>query len=396
MPADAGIDSEEFDNGSSAVEREEAPGAEPIQNRSANREGQREESQRESGDTQREQQEDGDSRERQQREGDEQEEGDGKAASDAAKELNKRKRSLEGRKETIQQQINAKVRERGEIERDTARGRAERDQLLREIQSMRGMRDRLDAGEDVDPRELDRMSGGRGDRRDAGDPRRFDPRRPIEEDRAPWADPRDRRPREEDYRDFSEFSEAIGRWGARQEVRRAEFTRNQRAEMSDRQRWEAQRQSSYAKRYQAFAKENPDFEQEIDRDDLVLTAPMVDAIKDSAVGPQMMLHLARNPEDIDRISRLHPVHAFGEMKKIEARLEGAHSGSRQSTTEQPVTHSKARAPIKPVEHASSRNSGNEHDIPDEDVDMDEHIRRMDARDAQLRKQGVRRGYGARI
>lgn len=363
MPADAGIDTEEFNNGARSTTRETANDddaqdrAVETQPDAADEPAPRESAAPES--------EDEDAR-----------------ASDAAKELNKRKRGLEGRKETIQSQINALVRERGEVERDTARGRAERAALQREIDSLRQMRERVSRGEDVDTRSFER---------DADDPRGFDPRRPAhDDDRQPWSDPNDRRPNEADFGDFAQYAEAVGRWGARQEVRRAEFARQQREQMSHRQQWEAERQKNYADRYQKFAKANPTFEQEINREDLVLTAPMVDVIKDSPVGPQMMLHLARHPDDIDRMAAMHPVLAFGEMKKLEARLEGAHSGSPQSTQ-----HSKARPPIKPVEHASSQASDST-EIPDDDVDVDEHIARMNARDEALRKRGVKRGYGLRV
>jgi hypothetical protein len=364
MPADAGIDTEEFNNGTRAT-RETVTDTASDDGEIASDEATDDRAPRAEAAPAAD---DGDEDAR---------------ASEAAKELNKRKRGLEGRKETIQSQINALVRERGEVERDTARGRAERAALQREIDALRQMRDRAVGGDD---RELGAERG-----RQTGDPRGFDPRRPqADDDRQPWSDQNDRRPMEGEFDDFAQYAEAVGRWGARQEVRRAEYARAQQEQLSHRQRWEAERQKNYADRYQKFAKANPTFEQEIDRDDLVLTAPMVDVIKDSDVGPQMMLHLARNPEDIDRIARLHPVLAFGEMKKLEARLEGAHSGSPQSTQ-----HSKARPPIKPVDHASSRASEST-EIPDDDVDVDEHIARMNARDEALRKRGVKRGYGLRI
>ena len=54
-----------------------------------------------------------------------------------------------------------------------------------------------------------------------------------------------------------------------------------------------------------------------------------------------------------------------------------------------------RSPIKPVGHASSQASDST-EIPDDDVDVDEHIARMNARDEALRKRGVKRGYGMRV
>lgn len=294
-------------------------------------------------------------------------------ASEAGKALAARKRGLDGRKQTIQEQINALVRERGEVSRETERGRREREELQREIEQLRGTRDRIARGEAAtdEPAPLAREH-------DAGD------------------DPRDPRPREDDPRfaDYAAYIEAVSRWGARQEVRRADAIRSGRAEQSARQRWETDRQRHYSQRYQEFAKANPTFEEEINREDLFLTAPVVDTIKDSPVGPAMTLHLARHPEELARINAIaarRPVVAYGEMKKLEARLELAHSGSTQ-----PAQHSKAPAPIKPVGNATSRSSdGN--DIPDETVSDDEHFERMNKRDALLRKRGVniRKGYGVR-
>lgn len=412
MPDDAGIDTEEFNEGTRTVEREERGSEEPRQNRSAvldNETTEREARQDDAGEAgtrertgeRREQREqrDGEHTEREEsrerREGDEEQTEEERRASDAARELSQRRRGLEGRKQTIQQQINELVRERENTRRDTEAGRREREELRREIESLRSQRDRVARGEDVDD--------DRG--RDESDPRRFDPRRPnqgrrdrdYDETRAPWYDPRDARPVEENFRDFAEYAEAVGRWGARMEVRRAEYTRSRREEQSSRQQWEEQRQTAYRKRYEDFAAANPDFEAEVDRDDLYLTAPMVDAIKGSEVGPQMLLHLARHPEDIDRIGRLHPVLAFGEMKKIEARVESANSGSRPRQEETNREHSSAPRPIKPVESTSSRHS-DDMDIPDENVSDDEHFERMNKRDAQLAKRGVntRKSYGVRV
>jgi hypothetical protein len=120
---------------------------------------------------------------------------------------------------------------------------------------------------------------------------------------------------------------------------------------------------------------------------------MVDVIKDSEVGSQILLYLARNSREIDRLAAMHPVLAFGEMKKIEARLEGANSGSPQPVAQ----HSKAPAPIKPVGNASSRRSDTD-DIPGDDASDDEHFERMNRRDAMLRKRGLdpRKGYGVRL
>ena len=282
--------------------------------------------------------------------------------TDTGKEQATRKQGLENRKQRIQEQINALVRERGEVTRETERGRAERAELQREIETLRAEKQRHEQpGQRPAPQET--------------------------------FDPRDPKPVEGHYDDYAQYTEAVARWGARQEFQAAERGRQQYQERASRQQWETQRQKSYSERYQAFAKANPSFEQEINRDDLLLTAPMVDVVKDSDVGPQILLHLSRNSDEVDRIAALHPVLAYGEMKKIEARLEGAHSGSPQQTAQ----HSKAPAPIKPVGNVASRRS-DDSDIPGEDATDDEHFERMNKRDEMLRKRGIntRKGYGVRV
>lgn len=362
MPDSAGIDSEDFDDGTRTEERADPTAPEtPARTETADAA-------------------DDDEGEKTQATDKPEPTDEDQKASDAGKELANRKRGLEGRKQTIQQQINDLVRERGDTERETVRGRAEREALQRDIERLRDQRERLARGEqvEVDPR----------DRREPHDPRTFDPRRRPE----PVADPNDPEPAEADYPDFAQYAKAEARWAARQEVRRSEGEREQRARQSDRARWEEKRQTDYRQRYETFAKANPDFESEIDREDLVLTAPMVDVIKGSALGPQILLHLARNNADIDRISRLHPVVAYGEMKVIETQLRGAHSGSPAVEQQE---HSKAPRPIKPVAHTDSRRTADEMDIPDETVSDDEHFERMNKRDELLRKRGITKGYGVR-
>lgn len=276
-----------------------------------------------------------------------------------------RKRSLEGRKQTIQEQINELVREKGTTQRErdaikaeTERLRAERDAIQREIQEGR-------------PRERQQPDGRQ-------------PATAGEQDPA-WGrtSARDPEPQEDQFDDFGAYVRAQSNWAAREAVRVQNYRQGEARERGSRAQFEQQRQEKFAGRYQEFAKANPTFEAEVNREDLGLTAPMVDVIKDSEVGPQLMLHLVRNPDEVDRLAAMHPVLAYGEMKKHEARLEAAHSGSAQAKTPQ---LSKARPPIKPVDSAGAASDDGE--LPD-DLDMDEHIERGNALDKRRRQSGQR-------
>ena len=285
----------------------------------------------------------------------------GEPEAKKADEQKPRPRSLEGRKQTIQEQINELVREKGsntrenaEIKAETARLRAERDEIQRAMQS--------------------------GRREPEGQPAA----RATETDPA-WGrtNQRDVEPQEDQFDDFGAYVRAQSSWAAREAVRVQHYRQAEAREGHSRQQFEESRQKAFAGRYQEFARVNATFEAEVNREDLDLTAPMVDVIKDSDVGPQMMLFLARHPDEVDRLAALHPVLAYGEMKKHEARLEAAYSGSAQAKTGQ---LSKARPPIRPVDSAGAASDDGE---PSDDMDMDAFIERGNALEKQRRRTGQR-------
>lgn len=285
-----------------------------------------------------------------------------------AKPEGKAKRSLEGRKQTIQEQINELVREKGTTQR-------ERDAIAAELATLRTERDAIQAEiRTGKPRE----SAKPGERQD-----------PREGARAGEQDPAwgrtsrtDREPQESEFDDFGDYVRAQSNWAAREAHRVANFRQREAGQRQGRERHEQTRQAAFAGRYSEFAKTNPTFEAEVNREDLNLTAPMIDVIKDSEVGPQLMLFLARNPEEVDRLSAMHPVLAYGEMKKFEARQEAAHSGP--ALNAKPV--SKAHALIKPVDSAGA--AGDDGELP-EDLDMDEFIERGNALERRRRQSGQR-------
>jgi hypothetical protein len=81
-------------------------------------------------------------------------------------------------------------------------------------------------------------------------------------------------------------------------------------------------------------------------------------IVDSEVGPQLLVHLARNPDVHDRISGLSPLRQIAELAKIEATFEGA-TAAATATETAPVSKkvSTAPAPIKPLNGTASTQTG---------------------------------------
>ena len=266
-------------------------------------------------------------------------------ASEAGKALAHRKRSLEGRKQTIQDEINALVRQRGDTQR-------ERDAIAKELDALRAEKARLSA-----------------------------PATPLPMAAATQPVPAaadDREPTEDQFNDYASFVKAQARWQAREAIRAFQEETRQQQEAQSRQQWQRQRDQQFAERLSEAATRIPEFNVLVNREDIELSPPMVDAIKDSPVAADLMLHMAHHPEDAQRIAALHPVLAFGEMKKLEARLEFA--ADRGASTPA-FTFSKAKPPIRPVGSAPSR-------TVDDPADMEfgpDYVRRMNQQERKARR-----------
>ena len=99
---------------------------------------------------------------------------------------------------------------------------------------------------------------------------------------------------------------------------------------------------------------------------VVIPAHLVEALQDSAVGPEMFDHFVGNPKELERIMALSTSAANREIGKLEARLEGAATQSTQPVTaaSAPQT-SRAPTPIRPVGGtAVNADSEPSHDQPD--------------------------------
>jgi len=260
------------------------------------------------------------------------------ATSDAARQLNVRKRSLEGRKQTIQDEINALVRQRGETQR-------ERDQMRQELDALRAEKAAL----------------------------RPAPSTPALTGAAPASDPE---PQEDDFQTYAEFVKATSLWTARQAVRDYEASQRQAQEQSRRQSWEADRTQSFAQRLSEAKTKHPDFDVLVNREDIELSPPMVEVIKDSPLAADLMLHFAAHPDDAQRLFALPPMLAFGEMKALEGRLSAASGGSAA-----PRRFSLAKPPITPVGSQPTATT-------DDPSDMEfgpEYVRRMNELDRSRRR-----------
>lgn len=150
------------------------------------------------------------------------------------------------------------------------------------------------------------------------------------------------KPKEDDFATAAEFVEALADWKYEQRAA-AEREARQKAE-------QAQSQTSLQKKVQAdiaaFRAVQPDFDEVMEEAAFQSTPLMIQELQESDMGPALLYHFAKNPDEANRIAELTDARKVAkEVAKIEARLTSAPAKKQAPITSTP-------APIKPV--ASSR------------------------------------------
>jgi preprotein translocase subunit SecD len=258
------------------------------------------------------------------------------AATAAASTLNAKKRSLEGRKQTYQQQINELARQRGEMQRAME---AEQRQYAEWRQQQQ---------------------------------------RPAEPEarQMPADDPN--APTEDQFETYGQYVQATSAYYAQSAVQQATHAAQQQAQEQGRQRYHAQIDGAHVQRMQDYTTANPGFPAIVNREDIQLSVPMIDVIKQSQMGPQMMEYLARHTDEAEQLAREgNPLVAYGAMKVLEERVAVA---SRGASTPAP-SRSHARPPITPVGSAPSSGVDDASDLPF----GSEYVTRMNAQERARRR-----------
>lgn len=105
---------------------------------------------------------------------------------------------------------------------------------------------------------------------------------------------------------------------------------------------------------------------------------IADAIFDSDYATDLMAHFSANTNDLQRLSTLPPRQIAREIGRIEAQFTRTGAATSGPAPKTPV--SQAPPPIKPVGTTASTT---DRDPLSEDLDMDEHIRVMNAREKRI-------------
>jgi hypothetical protein len=140
------------------------------------------------------------------------------------------------------------------------------------------------------------------------------------------------KPKFSDYNDIELYTEAVTDWKLERKV----------AEMQQQNKQKSATET-YNSRVKEFEKTRPDFQEVLASTELRISQPVTELILESDVGPAVVLYLAENEEETERINGLSPARQLAEIGKIEAKLSAKPAKTEKKTV------SKAPSPVTPIQ-----------------------------------------------
>ena len=150
------------------------------------------------------------------------------------------------------------------------------------------------------------------------------------------------KPQANQFQDAFEYAEALAEWSAEKALVERDKAEQQRK--LDEQRNEVIK--SWTAKLEAAKVEMPDFDDLVASSNVQIRDEVRDAILESDVGPQILYHLASDDEYAQKLSLMPTNKALKELGKLEGQFERKEAPTEAKS--EPVTRSKAPAPIKPL------------------------------------------------
>jgi len=159
----------------------------------------------------------------------------------------------------------------------------------------------------------------------------------------------DEEPQPHQFSDAFEYAKALAEFTAEKALKERDKQEAQRKADEEKQKV----MTAWAQKVEAAKAELPDFDAMIQSSDVVVNDAVRDAILESDVGPQLLYHLAENPEIAEKLSTSSVPSALRQLGKLEAKLEKAVETQPETKPSKPVAKkSNAPEPIKPLRGAS--------------------------------------------
>lgn len=151
-------------------------------------------------------------------------------------------------------------------------------------------------------------------------------------------------PKEEQFESHADYVRALARWTYAEEKAKDQ-QKSKEAQFVDEYK---SRVDAHMARVAEFRKSTPEFAEVVndfieEHGNIAFSPGVEESIVDSDIGPQIILELAKRPDELDRINRLSVVAASREIGKIEERIK-----ARKSVTPETKTTTKAPPPPNPL------------------------------------------------
>lgn len=180
-------------------------------------------------------------------------------------------------------------------------------------------------------------------------------------------------PKRENYDSYEAYIEARAEWRADRKWEEKEAKKREEEAKTRTQSEQQKLEQSFREKAKSVAKEVEDFEDVMESSDAPMTQQMADAILTSDLGPKIAYHLAKNPEEAQRIAALPAARQAAEIGKLEVRIEAE---AKPKPKQEP---SKAPEPIEPVGTRATSASDRPSDKDDIDTWHKKRLAELEAR-----------------
>jgi hypothetical protein len=163
---------------------------------------------------------------------------------------------------------------------------------------------------------------------------------------APQAAEADPKPKPEQFSDMFEYAEALSEWTADKRIKEEKAKETAQKVEQERQKT----MDTWSNRVNDFREKTPDFDDLVGSADVTVSNEVRDAIFESDLGPQILYHLAENPDVAKKLQSMSAISALRMIGKLEAKFEDAPAPTPKETV---VKTSKAPPPIKPIKASAN-------------------------------------------
>ena len=151
----------------------------------------------------------------------------------------------------------------------------------------------------------------------------------------------DPKPKPEQFSDMFEYAEALSEWTADKRIKEEKAKEVAQKVEQERQKT----METWSNRVNDFREKTPDFDDLVGSADVTVSNDVRDAIFESDVGPQILYHLAENPDIAKKLQGMTAIGALRMIGKLEAKFEDSPTPTPKETA---VKTTKDPPPIKPI------------------------------------------------